>query len=151
MGLTIEDCNEPFIDSLREYDDGKDLSRYDFKLDEFTSPNDDLNKMIASFTIYDVTRKETFTKLVDVWSKEIELYSTNQDCVTMLVGSKVDRESQRGVSREEGIALVKELKCMFLECSARTQKHVEQCFEDLALKVKIHGLFILWLALNYLR
>ncbi|CAN7036998.1 hypothetical protein F2Q70_00006784 [Brassica cretica] len=85
--------------------------------------------------VYDVTRRETFTNLVDVWGKEIELYSTNQDCVRMLVGNKVDRESERGVSREEGIALAKELKCMFLECSARTRQNVEQCFEELALKI----------------
>jgi Ras-related protein Rab-18 len=87
--------------------------------------------------VYDVTRRETFTNLVDVWGKEIELYSTNQECVRMLVGNKVDRESERGVSREEGIALAKELNCMFLECSARTRQNVEQCFEELALKVKI--------------
>ncbi|CAN8257248.1 unnamed protein product [Cochlearia groenlandica] len=85
--------------------------------------------------VYDVTRRETFTNLVDVWGKEIELYSTNQDCVRMLVGNKVDKESERGVSREEGIALAKELKCMFLECSARTRQNVEQCFEELALKI----------------
>lgn len=116
--------------------------------------------------VYDVTRRETFTNLVDVWGKEIELYSTNQECVRMLVGNKVDRvslqsklhffffffsiihivcvdehiwlqESERGVSREEGIALAKELKCMFLECSARTRQNVEHCFEELALKVRI--------------
>ncbi|ESQ52143.1 hypothetical protein EUTSA_v10016981mg [Eutrema salsugineum] len=40
----IEDCNEPFIDSLRQYDDGKDLSLYDFKQDDFSTPTDDLNK-----------------------------------------------------------------------------------------------------------
>uniref|UniRef100_A0A1J3EDA3 protein-tyrosine-phosphatase n=1 Tax=Noccaea caerulescens TaxID=107243 RepID=A0A1J3EDA3_NOCCA len=40
----IEDCNEPYIDSLRQYDDGKDLSQYDFKQDDFTTPTDDLNK-----------------------------------------------------------------------------------------------------------
>ncbi|CAL9229019.1 unnamed protein product [Arabidopsis halleri] len=85
--------------------------------------------------VYDVTRRETFTNLVDVWGKEIELYSTNQECVRMLVGNKVDRESERGVSREEGIALAKELNCMFLECSARTRQNVEQCFEELALKI----------------
>ena len=44
-------------------------------------------------SVYDVTRRETFTNLVDVWGKEIELYSTNQDCVRMLVGNKVDRVS----------------------------------------------------------
>ncbi|KAF4370956.1 hypothetical protein F8388_002849 [Cannabis sativa] len=85
--------------------------------------------------VYDVTRRETFTNLSDVWAKEVELYSTNQDCVKILVGNKVDRESDRAVSRDEGIALAKELGSMFLECSAKTRENVEQCFEELALKI----------------
>ncbi|XP_010558194.1 PREDICTED: ras-related protein RABC2a-like [Tarenaya hassleriana] len=85
--------------------------------------------------VYDVTRRETFINLSDVWAKEIELYSTNQDCVKVLVGNKVDRESDREVSREEGVFLAKELKCLFLECSAKTRENVEQCFEELALKI----------------
>ncbi|KAK2658130.1 hypothetical protein Ddye_011182 [Dipteronia dyeriana] len=85
--------------------------------------------------VYDVTRRETFKNLSDVWTKEVELYSTNRDCVKMLVGNKVDRESERAVSREEGIALAKEHGCMFLECSAKTRENVEQCFEELALKI----------------
>lgn len=42
--LQIEECNEPFLDSLRQYDDRKDLSLYDFKQDDFSTPTDDLNK-----------------------------------------------------------------------------------------------------------
>lgn len=42
-------------------------------------------------TVYDVTRRDTFTNLSDIWAKEIELYSTNQDCIKMLVGNKVDK------------------------------------------------------------
>ncbi|CAH2054286.1 unnamed protein product [Thlaspi arvense] len=86
--------------------------------------------------VYDVTKRETFLNLADVWAKEIELYSTNHDCIKMLVGNKVDRESERKVSREEGMALAKELKFLFHECSARTRKNVKQCFEELALKVR---------------
>lgn len=41
------------------------------------------------------------------------------------------------VSREEGIALSKELGSLFLECSAKTRENVEQCFEELALKVYV--------------
>ncbi|KAK6943895.1 Small GTPase [Dillenia turbinata] len=85
--------------------------------------------------VYDVTCRETFTNLADIWAKEVELYSTNQDCVKMLVGNKVDKESERLVSREEGIALAKELGYLFLECSAKTRENVEQCFEELALKI----------------
>jgi Ras-related protein Rab-18 len=43
------------------------------------------------FIVYDVTRGETFTNLSDVWTKEIELYSTSKDCIKMLVGNKVDK------------------------------------------------------------
>ncbi|KAM5559690.1 ras-related protein RABC2a [Rosa sericea] len=85
--------------------------------------------------VYDVTRRDTFTNLSDVWAKEVELYSTNQDCVKVLVGNKVDRESERAVSREEGIALAKDIGCMFLECSAKTRENVERCFQELALKI----------------
>ncbi|CDP15293.1 unnamed protein product [Coffea canephora] len=85
--------------------------------------------------VYDVTRRETFTDLSDIWAKEVELYSTNQDCVKMLVGNKVDKESERVVSKEEGMTLAEELGSLFLECSARTRENVEQCFEELALKI----------------
>ncbi|KAL3642623.1 Ras-related protein RABC2a [Castilleja foliolosa] len=85
--------------------------------------------------VYDVTRRDTFTNLSDVWAKELELYSTHKDCIKMLVGNKVDRESERVVSREEGLSLAKELGCLFLECSAKTRENVEKCFEELALKI----------------
>ncbi|XP_038884336.1 ras-related protein RABC2a-like isoform X2 [Benincasa hispida] len=85
--------------------------------------------------VYDVTRRETFTNLLDVWANEVELYLTDQDCVKMLVGNKVDRESERAVSREDGIALANKLGSLFLECSAKTRENVEKCFEELAVKI----------------
>uniref|UniRef100_A0A2P2NFZ5 Ras-related protein RABC2a n=1 Tax=Rhizophora mucronata TaxID=61149 RepID=A0A2P2NFZ5_RHIMU len=85
--------------------------------------------------VYDVTRRETFQNLSDVWAKEVELYSTNENCAKMLVGNKVDRDSERAVSREEGLNLAKELGSLFLECSAKTGENVEKCFEELAQKI----------------
>lgn len=85
--------------------------------------------------VYDVTQRETFTNLSEVWAKEIELYSTNQDCVKMLVANKVDKESERVVTKEEGIAFAKEYRCFFLECSAKTRANVEECFRELAHKI----------------
>ncbi|KAK4476381.1 hypothetical protein RD792_015532 [Penstemon davidsonii] len=85
--------------------------------------------------VYDVTRRETFTNLSDIWGKEIDLYSTNQDCIKMLVGNKVDKESERIVSKKEGIDFAREYGCLFIECSAKTRVNVEQCFEELVLKV----------------
>ncbi|OAY81708.1 ras-related protein RABC2a-like [Ananas comosus] len=85
--------------------------------------------------VYDVTRRETFTNLAEIWAKEIELYSTNKDCIKMLVGNKVDKENERKVTREEGAAFAQQSGCLFLECSAKTQENVEKCFEELALKI----------------
>ncbi|XVF39169.1 hypothetical protein PTKIN_Ptkin01aG0013800 [Pterospermum kingtungense] len=85
--------------------------------------------------VYDVTRRDTFTNLSDIWAKEIDLYSTNQDCIKMLVGNKVDKESERVVSKKEGIDFAREYGCLFIECSAKTRVNVEQCFEELVLKI----------------
>lgn len=48
-------------------------------------------KLSYCAAVYDVTRRETFTNLSDIWAKEIDLYATNQDCIKMLVGNKVDK------------------------------------------------------------
>ncbi|TXG54322.1 hypothetical protein EZV62_019578 [Acer yangbiense] len=39
----IENYNKPFLDALNQYDDGRELSDYDFNQDEFSPPYDDLN------------------------------------------------------------------------------------------------------------
>ncbi|KAJ1405050.1 Small GTPase superfamily [Sesbania bispinosa] len=85
--------------------------------------------------VYDVTRRETFTNLSEIWSKEIDLYSTNQDCIKMLVGNKVDKEGDRVVTKKEGIDFAREYGCLFIECSAKTRVNVQQCFEELVLKI----------------
>ncbi|KAJ6805830.1 ras-related protein Rab-18 [Iris pallida] len=85
--------------------------------------------------VYDVTRRDTFTNLSNVWAKEIELYSTNQDCIKMLVGNKVDKEGRRAVTKQEGVEFARHYGCLFIECSARTRANVEQCYEELVLKI----------------
>lgn len=85
--------------------------------------------------VYDVAQRETFTNLSEIWAKEVDLYSTNQDCIKILVGNKVDRDSERAVTVEEGMALAQEHKCAFYECSAKTRENVLQCFKELTLKI----------------
>ncbi|KAI3458907.1 hypothetical protein Pfo_015570 [Paulownia fortunei] len=85
--------------------------------------------------VYDVTRRETFTNLSKTWTKELECYCTNPDCIKILVGNKVDRDGERAVTMEEGMALAQEHKCLFLECSAKTQANVKQCFKELTVKI----------------
>ncbi|RAL39873.1 unnamed protein product [Cuscuta campestris] len=85
--------------------------------------------------VYDVTRRDTFTNLSEIWAKEIDLYSTNQDCIRMLVGNKVDRDNERAVTKKEGIDFARDRGCLFIECSAKTRVNVQQCFQELLLKI----------------
>ncbi|XP_022039605.1 ras-related protein RABC1 isoform X3 [Helianthus annuus] len=106
----------------------------DFKV-KYVTINGKKLKLAIWDTVYDVTRRETFTNLSDVWAKEIDMHSTNQDCIKMLVGNKVDKESERVVTKKEGIEFAREYGCLFIECSAKTRVNVEQCFEELVLKI----------------
>lgn len=45
-------------------------------------------------TVYDVTKRDTFTKLGN-WLNELETYTTRHDIVKMLVGNKIDMVSRQ--------------------------------------------------------
>ncbi|KAH6784141.1 RAB GTPase-like protein C2A [Perilla frutescens var. hirtella] len=85
--------------------------------------------------VYDVTRRDSFTSLSKTWVKELERCCPDSDCIRILIGNKVDRENERAVTTEEGMALAKEHKCLFFECSAKTQANVKQCFKELTVKI----------------
>lgn len=86
--------------------------------------------------VYDVTRRATFTDLSDAWLKEVERFSTNKDCIKMLIGNKVDlEESARVVTKKEGIAFARQHGCLFLEASAKTSINVQRCFDELLHKI----------------
>lgn len=47
------------------------------------------------------------------------------------------QDSERVVTKKEGINFAREYGCLFIECSAKTRVNVQQCFEELVLKVQI--------------
>lgn len=56
--------------------------------------------------------------------------------VSFICGSFfVFQESDRVVTKKEGINFAREYGCLFIECSAKTRVNVQQCFEELVLKV----------------
>lgn len=46
--------------------------------------------MSCPFPAYDVTRRATFDSIADVWMKEVDMYSTVDDAVKMVVANKID-------------------------------------------------------------
>mmetsp|Transcript_24940 Transcript_24940/g.34686 ORF Transcript_24940/g.34686 Transcript_24940/m.34686 type:complete len:201 (-) Transcript_24940:166-768(-) len=80
--------------------------------------------------VYDVTNRNSFDH-VRHWLKEVEVYCTNEDVVLMLVGNKIDKQEERKVSKEEGLAFARRNNMLFMECSAKTKQGVEQAFHEL--------------------
>ena len=55
----------------------------------------------------------------------------------MLVGNKCDRVTEREVSTQEGSALAKQLKCDFVEASAKNCINVERAFYDVVRQLRL--------------
>jgi len=83
---------------------------------------------------YDVTRRETFESLSSVWMPEVDLYSTVEDAVKMVVANKTDIDN-REVSKDEGREFAKQHGCLFVETSAKFNVAVQQAFEELVQKI----------------
>ncbi|XP_051555666.1 ras-related protein Rab-18-B isoform X2 [Myxocyprinus asiaticus] len=63
--------------------------------------------------VYDVTKRDTFTKLEN-WLNELETYCTRNDLVKMLVGNKIDKDN-REVDRNEGLKFARKHSMLFID------------------------------------
>ncbi|KDN40363.1 putative ras-related protein rab-18 [Tilletiaria anomala UBC 951] len=84
--------------------------------------------------VYDVTVRETFNSL-PMWFNELETFSTSSDIVKIVVGNKVDKESSRVITTEEGRAFAESKGCLFVEASAKKGQNVSGAFDELINKI----------------
>lgn len=84
----------------------------------------------GALLVYDVTRRETFNHLTR-WLEEAR-NNSNSNMIIMLIGNKVDLESKRAVSYEEGKAFADTHGLIFIETSAKTAQNVEEAFVSTA-------------------
>ncbi len=80
----------------------------------------------AAFIIYDITRRETFDERVKFWYDDIR--EVIPEIPIVIIGNKLDLEENRQVSKEEGLSIAKELKCTFMETSAKSGVNVRDIF-----------------------
>ncbi|WP_371804351.1 GTP-binding protein [Candidatus Lokiarchaeum ossiferum] len=80
----------------------------------------------AAFIMYDISRRESFEGRIKYWYKDIR--KAIPDIPIVIVGNKLDLLEKRQVKEEEGLHLAKELKCSFLETSAKSGENVKDAF-----------------------
>jgi Ras-related protein Rab-18 len=93
----------------------------------------------AVCAVYDVTDRGSFEH-VQFWLGEVEKYARVDDLVLMLVGNKIDLtdgpdSARRQVTRAEGSELASERGMLFIETSAKTSEGIEDCFQEVMVKL----------------
>ncbi|XP_066103319.1 ras-related protein Rab-12 [Saccopteryx bilineata] len=77
--------------------------------------------------VYDITKKETFDDLPK-WMKMIDKYAS-EDAELLLVGNKLDCETDREISRQQGEKFAQQITGMrFCEASAKDNFNVDEIF-----------------------
>uniref|UniRef100_A0A1I8F521 Ras-related protein Rab-18 n=1 Tax=Macrostomum lignano TaxID=282301 RepID=A0A1I8F521_9PLAT len=84
--------------------------------------------------VYDVTKKDTFSRLENWLSELTNICKIAAICVKMLVGNKID-SAKREVSRDEGLKFARKHHMLFIEASAKTNEGVKTAFEELVEKI----------------
>ncbi|GAP92242.1 putative RAS-2 protein [Rosellinia necatrix] len=83
---------------------------------------------------YSISSRDSFTQVKCLFRQIVQVMDTDRDFDTHLVtivGNKSDRVTERTVSPLEGLSLANELRCGFVEASAKMDKNVEPIFTDL--------------------
>jgi len=84
--------------------------------------------------VYSITQQNSFDEAVQLHSHILRV--KDEDRVPfVLVGNKCDLEEEREVTYEKGQTFANELKCPFLEASAKTRKNVVETFEAIVREI----------------
>lgn len=78
--------------------------------------------------MYDITDNSSFNNL-DKWLQEIDTNIPYSEKI--IVGHKLDLESERKIDKSDGEAYCEQKSIRFIEASAKANTNIKQIFEDL--------------------
>jgi len=83
--------------------------------------------------VYDVSNRESFEALPR-WFTELDSY-VSEYVVKIVVANKLDKESNRQVTAEEGRSFADKMGTHFVEASAKTDVGVQEAFREVVEKI----------------
>jgi GTPase SAR1 family protein len=85
---------------------------------------------LGAILVYDITVKESFDK-VNYWLSQLKKFAP-KDIVILIVGNKIDKESERKISKDQLVKFCDQQKVMYEEASAKEDLGVSQLFRNIA-------------------
>uniref|UniRef100_A0A914ED69 Uncharacterized protein n=1 Tax=Acrobeloides nanus TaxID=290746 RepID=A0A914ED69_9BILA len=86
---------------------------------------------VAAIIVYDITKHDTFKRVVEHWLDQVKDRTENPDFVIMLVGNKCDLKRLRTVPIEEAKRFAEEKGLKHIETSALDSTNVDEAFKIL--------------------
>lgn len=103
---------------------------------EFTAMRDQYMRCGEGFIIcYSVTDRHSFQEASE-YRKLITRVRLSEDIPLVLIANKVDLESQRRVTTEEGKNLANQFGCPFFETSAALRHYIDEAFYTLVREIR---------------
>jgi GTPase KRas protein len=85
--------------------------------------------------VYSITLQASFDEAANLHDHILRVKDSDE-VPFVLVGNKCDLEQDREIPYEKGQKLAQDLKCPFLEASAKTRHNVVEAFETLVREIK---------------
>lgn len=131
-------CEDAFKKVLKVYNEYVTVSVLDmplFDTSELATMHQSLFKSCEGLVIvYAINERSSFeqlTSLQDLWVHTVQ----NMRKPILLVGNKLDMESERAISKAEGKGFADKIGADFIETSAKLDTNVDNAFELIAKKV----------------